>query len=82
MASSPVRVAEICRAVGARADELGTARPSYERVRMLVHRARERGGDPTTASVLLDVAMRARPPEALLDHVSGVGVAARRGEPK
>jgi hypothetical protein len=26
----------------------------------------------------VDVAVRARPPEALLDHVAGVGVTARR----
>src|SRR5918992_1338863 len=80
LAASPARVAEICRGVGARADELGIARPSYERVRTLVHRARERGGEPSTTGVLFDVAVRARPPEALLDHISGVGVAARRPE--
>jgi hypothetical protein len=73
-----IPIAEICRLVGERADELGIARPSYERIRLLVRRARERGPEPTTTSVLVDVAMRSRPPEAFLDHVSGVGVRPRR----
>jgi hypothetical protein len=72
-----IPIAEICRLVGERADRLGIARPSYERIRMLVHQARERGHEPSTASVLFDVAVRARPPEAILDHVSGIGVAKR-----
>ena len=71
LARSQARVAEIFRRVGARAGELGIARPSYERVRTLVRRPRERGGEPSTADVLFDVAVRARPPEALLDHISG-----------
>src|SRR4030095_11412006 len=29
---------------------------------------------PSTTSVLVDVALRVRPPEAVLDHISGVGV--------
>jgi hypothetical protein len=74
-----VPIAEICRQVGERADRLGIARPSYERIRLVVRDIRERGRDPSTASVLVDVAVRARPPEALLDHVSGIGVSARRG---
>jgi hypothetical protein len=75
-----VPIAEICRLVGERADRLGIARPSYERIRLVVRQARERGRDPSAASVLVDVALRARPPEAFLDHVSGVGVRARSGE--
>jgi hypothetical protein len=73
-----VPIAEICRQVGERADRLGIARPSYERIRVVVRRTRERGREPSTASVLVDVAVRARPPEAFLDHVSGVGVRPRR----
>jgi hypothetical protein len=29
---------------------------------------------PSTARVLVEIAYRARPPDALLDHVSGIGV--------
>jgi hypothetical protein len=67
-------IAETCRRVGAEADRLGLTRPSYQRVRVLVHEARRLRRRPTTADVLVDVVMRVRPPEALLDHVSGVGV--------
>jgi hypothetical protein len=69
-----VPIAQTCRRLGAEADGLGLTRPSYQRVRVLVHESRRLRRGPTTASVLLDVAMRTRPPEALLDHVSGVGV--------
>jgi hypothetical protein len=68
-------IAETCRRLGAEAERLGLRRPSYERIRELIHEARllrQRG--PTTASVLVDVMTRARPPDAFLDHVSGVGV--------
>jgi hypothetical protein len=71
-------IAETCRRVGSRAHELGLPRPSYERVRVLVHAvraARKRPRrQPSTASVLLDVALSVRPPLALLDHVAGIGV--------
>jgi hypothetical protein len=69
-----VPIAEICRQVGRRADRLGLARPSYEQVRQLVHQARRIRREPTTAAVLADVAFRARPPEAILDHLAGTGV--------
>ncbi|MEX2211781.1 MAG: hypothetical protein WD689_08485 [Gaiellaceae bacterium] len=71
-------IAEVCRRVGEEAARLGLFRPSYERVRELVHAVRHarrlKSRRPSTAAVLLDVAFRVRPPEALLDHVSGVGV--------
>jgi hypothetical protein len=68
-------IAEICRRVGAEADRLGLTRPSYERLRELVHESRRlRRRGPSTASVVVDVMVRARPPDALLAHVSGVGV--------
>jgi hypothetical protein len=71
-------IAETCRRVGEQADQLGLPRPSYERIRMLVHEARRmRDRGPSTASVLFDVATRVRPPEAILDHLSGVGVSTR-----
>jgi hypothetical protein len=64
-------VAEVNRRLGEEAERLGLQRLSYERVRILVHELRLnriRLG-PTTAEVLLDVAWRARPPQALLDHL-------------
>jgi hypothetical protein len=67
-------IAEINRRLGAEAERLGLPRPSYQRVRELVHQLRRARRGPTTARVLLEIAMRARPPEALLEHVSGVGV--------
>lgn len=70
-----VPIAEVNRRVGAEAGRLGLARPSYQRVRELVHRSRRlRGRQPSTLSVLVDVAMRVRPPEALEKHLSGIGV--------
>lgn len=69
-----VPIAETCRRVGQEAERLGLTRPSYERIRELVHEARRMRRGPTTASVLLDVAFRARAPEELLDHLSGIGV--------
>jgi hypothetical protein len=69
-----VPIAETNRRVGREAERLGLPRPSYERIRELVHEARRIRRGPTTASVLLDVAFRARPPDAVLDHISGVGV--------
>jgi hypothetical protein len=69
-------IAEVCRRVGAEADRLGLTRPSYERIRVLVHETRRvRRLGPSTASVLFDVWMRTRPPDALLDHLWGVGLA-------
>jgi hypothetical protein len=68
-----IAIAETNRRVGEEAARLGLPRPSYERIRELVHEARRIRRGPTTSSVLLDVAFRARPPDAVLDHVSGVG---------
>lgn len=71
-------IAEICRRLGAEADRLRLPRPSYQRIRVLLHQARRiRRREPTTAQILVDVCFRARPPIALLDHLSGVGVPRR-----
>jgi len=64
-------IAELRRRVGTEAELLGLARPSYERVRILAHENRARRARATTTDVLLDVAMRVRPPEAILDHLAG-----------
>ena len=69
-----VPIAETCREVGREAERLGLPRPSYERIRELVHEARRIRRGPSTASVLVDVALRVRPPEAIADQLSGVGV--------
>jgi len=70
-----VPIAEINRRVGREAERLGLRRPSYQRVRVLVHHSRRlRRSRPTTATVLVDVTLRVRPPEAIIDHLSGVGV--------
>jgi len=69
-------IAEVNRRLGAEAWRLGLPRPSYQRVRVLVHqlrRIRSRKG-PSTGAILFDIALRTRPPEALLDHLSGIGV--------
>jgi hypothetical protein len=66
-------IAEVCRRVCAEADRLGLPRPSYQRVRVIVHEERRLRAQVTTGDVLLDVAFRVRPPEAVLDQISGVG---------
>jgi hypothetical protein len=71
LSRSRLPFAEINRRVGALAYEHGLPRPSYERVRLLVHDARERDLYPSTAEVLLDVALRLRPPIAIGDHLAG-----------
>jgi hypothetical protein len=69
-----VPIAETYRRVAAEAERRGLTRPSYQRIRVLVHQSRRLRRGPSTASVLLDVATQARPPEAFLEHISGVGV--------
>jgi len=72
LASKPFRTAEICRAVGETAEEHGFRRPSYEQVRLLVRQSRRRPRRVSTGEVLVDVAFRVRPPNAFVQHVSGV----------
>jgi hypothetical protein len=67
-------IAETYRRVASEAEHLGYTRPSYEQIRFLLHRSRRIRRGPTTASILLDIATQVRPPEAMLDHVSGIGV--------
>jgi hypothetical protein len=62
-----VPIAEVNRRVGALASHLGFVRPSYEQIRVLVHEHRERGLAPTAGEILLDVALKTRPPDALLE---------------
>jgi hypothetical protein len=60
-------IAEVHRRVAALASHLGYARPSYEQTRVLVHEHRRRGLAPTAGQVLLDVALKIRPPHDLLE---------------
>ena len=75
-----VPIAETYRRVAAEAERLGLTRPSYERIRVLIQQERrwKRNRGPSTTSVLIDVAFRVRPPEAVLDQLSGIGVPTRR----
>ena len=61
-------IAETHRRLGAAADHLGLTRPSYQAVRRHIHEHRERTNTrPSRTDILLDVAFRSRPPEALLE---------------
>jgi hypothetical protein len=61
-------IAEVYRRAGAEADRLKLPRPSYERVRVLVHELREeRRPEPGYGGVLLDIATRARPVRTIYD---------------
>ena len=61
-------IAEINRIVGAEAERLGLPMPSYQRVRVLVHEARElRRGHVSATGVLVDVATRTRSPYAITE---------------
>ena len=64
-------VAEIGRRLGGVAAELGVPRPSYEQIRVLVRRHRRRELPPNAREILLAVACRSRPPEALLELLEG-----------
>jgi hypothetical protein len=64
-------IAEVNRRVGTLASHLGLTRPSYEQIRVLVHEHRRRGLAPTAGQILLEVAARSRPPEALLELLEG-----------
>jgi hypothetical protein len=65
------RPADICRAIGERAEEQGFRRPSYEQVRLHVRAARRRPRRVSTGKVLLDVGLRLHHPQVFLQHVSG-----------
>lgn len=58
-------IAETARRVCAEAERLGRPRPSYQQIRVHVHEVRRLRATPATAGVLLDVALRLRPPEDL-----------------
>jgi hypothetical protein len=71
LADTSANAAEITRRVGELAGRLGLRRPSYEQVRKLAREHRARPRPPSTAEVLLDVALRVRPPDAIVSHLAG-----------
>lgn len=60
-------IAETNRRVGRVAEELGLSRPSYEAVRRVVHDVRASRRRPDAGDVLLAIAFRSRPPEAIME---------------
>jgi hypothetical protein len=66
-----VPIAEVHRRVSALASHLGCTHPSYQQIRVLVHEHRRRGLAPSAAQLLLDVAFRVKPPDALLELLEG-----------
>ena len=78
LADRSMTPAEITRSVGITAEALGLRRPSYEQVRALAREHRNRPRRASTADVLLDIAFRVRPPDALLDHLAGTSTPVRR----
>src|SRR5262249_55618641 len=78
LSERPFRAAEICRAIGDRAEEQGFRRPSYEQVRLYVKAARRRPRSVSTAKVLGAARRRApgrapgRVPPARLRHADAL----------
>jgi hypothetical protein len=67
-------IAETNRRIGFLAYDLGLVKPSYEQIRVLVKDYRRGRTRPTAGGVLLDIAFRTRPPEALLAYLAGVPI--------
>ncbi len=65
-------IAETNRRIGVLAGDLGLPKPSYEQIRTLVKQHRRGRLRPTAGRVLLDIALRVRPPTALLDYLADV----------
>jgi hypothetical protein len=65
--------AEITRRIGDLAQRQGSPRPSYARVRQLVleHRAAARLEEESWGQLLLEVDLRAKPPDVLLAKAAG-----------
>jgi hypothetical protein len=71
LAGKDLSAADIHRAVGAKAAELGVPRPSYERTRQLVYELRLEPLVPGWGDVLSDVAFRVRPIHAIEQKATG-----------
>jgi len=66
-------IAETCRRVGAEADRLGLTRPSYQRIRELVHETRRIRRRPSAVDVLRIVTSPLRTPEEVIDRLQELG---------
>ena len=60
-----IPIAEVARRVCREAEQLDLTRPSYQQIRVLVHESRRLKRSPSTAAVLVEVALRLRPAEDL-----------------
>jgi hypothetical protein len=68
-------IAETYRRVGAEAERLGLTRPSYQRIRELVHQARSiRRGLNASDFLRVAMAMTSGNPGELIDSLRGVGI--------
>jgi len=67
-----VPIAETNRRLGRMAAHLGLPKPSYQQVRLLVHDIRRRKRGPGVGELLLDLALRTRSPEEILEILTGV----------
>jgi hypothetical protein len=65
-------IADTHRTLGRVADWLELPRPSYEQVRIHVKRHRRRPIYPGVGETLLQIAVRTKPPGALLDLLTGI----------
>jgi hypothetical protein len=71
VSSLHVPIAEINRLVGTEAERLGVPIPSYQRVRVLVHEARDLHRNYVSAAeILIDIATRTRSPYAYTELVT------------
>jgi hypothetical protein len=66
-----VPIAETNRRLGRLAFELGLPKPSYQQVRLLVHDIRGRKRGAGIGELLLDLALRTRSPEDILEVLAG-----------
>lgn len=63
-------IADLHRKLGHVAQHLGLAQPSYESVRLLARDLRKRRAVPGIGDVLLDIALRNKPPDAIITYLS------------
>ena len=64
-------IAETYRTVAVLAERIGLPRPSYESIRRVVHATRSGKRDPSIGQVLLDIDLRRRHPEEIVDALAG-----------
>ncbi len=68
-------IAELNRRLGAEADRLRLPRPSYQRIRVLLHTLRlirrQKRPQPSTGQLLLEAWFRLRSPLDVIDHLYG-----------